>query len=107
LRAKLEDPHPHVRQAAETAIEMIEPLLDTEMADAQDVQVSMSFSKEAIYFLIQAIDHYLNDQQQSSWRAEGGFGKGDLSNGRYYLEVIKSNLKVVDTKFLEYERIAS
>ena len=98
LRAKLEDPHPHVRQAAETAIEMLESLAEEEMADTQDVQVSMTLSKEAIYFLIQAIDHYLNDQQQSSWRAEGSFGKGDLSNGRYYLEAIKSNLKVVDSQ---------
>lgn len=98
LRAKLEDPHPHVRQAAETAIEMLEPLLETEMADAQDVQVSMTLSKEAIYFLIEAIDHYLNDQQQSSWPAEGSFGKSDLTNGRYYLEAIKSNLKVVDSQ---------
>ena len=98
LRASLQDAHPHVRQAAETAIEMLTPLLETEMADAQDVQVSMRLSKKAIYFLIQAIDHYLNDQQQSSWPGEGGFGKADLSNGRYYLEAIKSNLKVVDSQ---------
>ena len=51
LRAKLEDPHPHVRQAAETAIEMLESLAEEEMADAQDVQLSMTLSKEKRRFI--------------------------------------------------------
>ena len=96
LRAKLEDPHPDVRQAAETAIEMLEPLVEEEMADTQDVQVSMTLSKEAIYFLIQAIDHYLNDQPQSAWQVQGGWRETDFTNGRYYLEAIKNDLRVVD-----------
>ena len=101
LRAKLEDAHPDVRQAAETAIEMLEPLAEEEMADTQDVQdvqVSMTLSKEAIYFLIQAIDHYLNDQQQSAWPVESALPKSDFTNGRYYLEAIKNDLRVVDSQ---------
>ncbi len=116
LITKLEDPHPDVCQAVETAIDMLEALAEEETVETsvsqtsstyqvetlldeslltgeQETQVSMTVPKEAIHFLLQAIDYYLNDQPPTSLPLDEGFAKSDSTNGRYYLEAIKSGLK--------------
>ncbi len=61
----------------------------------------MNFSPKAIRFIIEAIDHYLNDHQmrlQNCTLPEDE--KADLLNDWNYLEAIKSELEAYYTQLL-------
>ncbi|MEM7535550.1 MAG: HEAT repeat domain-containing protein [Chloroflexota bacterium] len=106
LRA-ISDPHPHVRQAVETAIEELEAIEDEEMVVPPNeqppyLQQPYSFTlpnQEAVSLLIQAIDHYLDLQQPitAQLRKDTFSGSG---NRLGYLEALKTDLKSVDTRVL-------